>query len=297
MWLPISISRTSLVLVLLGAAVSSHPESTRPAAIRPDASVTFAIEAEIYQDYLEERLGSVTKMFGDSLVVLLREEYGFTHWGPSESASYRLNVRLVNPDPSDDPQIAFRLEGPEDTTTWAHFQWEVLDSAWEQPSWDTAAVMGKWGRLLREVQEDWDVQLEERVLAALPLGVQAVLRTPNAPQLPFKAVVPVHLDSIRADSSPDPQFLVHAILRDTDPDTASESALLHLRGCSLGPGYYVCRIRGLVTDEDSLWTEAEVARELGQQGRSIEFRSVHLWRFYPVQVDPRSMDDPLVGGQ
>ena len=280
MWLPNSISRSSLAVLLLGAAASDPPAPDR-AAIRPDATVTVTIDAPIYQRNLRNDADVVSAALADTLVALLKSEYGFAHWSTASSADYHLDVRLVNPDASEDPEIQFRLDGPNGATVPARFAWEPLDSAWFRSSWEPESVLARWAELLRLLQKEVDVRLEQEVLAGLPLGVVPALR----PQ--FKAVVPVHLDSIRADSSPDPQFVIRATLVDTDPENVRESAQLHLRSCSKGLALYVCVVRGLVTDEDSLWTEEEVAAALSQPGRTVELVSVHLWRFYPVRVDPR----------
>ena len=286
MWLPNSISRSSLAVLLVGAAASDVPlpSPDRAVAIRPDATVTVTIDAPIYQGKLGVDTGVVGAALADTLVALLRSEYGFARWSTASPADYHLDVRLVNPDASEDPKIQFRLEGPDGATPPAavRFDWEPLDSVWFRSSWEPDSVLARWAELLRLLQTEVDVRLEEDVLAGLPLGVAPVL----SPR--FKAVVPVHLDSIHAAISPDPQFVVRATVFDTDPVPVEEPALLYLKGCSKGEALYVCEVRGLVMDEDSLWTAEEVAAELDQPGRTVELATVHLWRFYPVVVDPRA---------
>ena len=88
MWLPNSISRSSLAVLLVGAAASDVPlpSPDRAVAIRPDATVTVTIDAPIYQGKLGVDTGVVGAALADTLVALLRSEYGFARWGTSTRA-------------------------------------------------------------------------------------------------------------------------------------------------------------------------------------------------------------------
>lgn len=283
---PTSISRTSLgLIVLLGAGLAAGaawpPDLARTrAALRPTASVTVSLDAEIYLRRLADS-GATRAALQDTLRAVLQEHFGYVDWVSDTGAVHQVHVSIEQDILGSKPSflVVSLSDWPADSTVREVFEENIRIN--DRLDWSVDSVAASWAGRLREIARDRGVALQQEVMVDMPLAVSPEL-------VQFEAVIRVPIDTLRAASRPHPEFKLRVQVTDSLPIVSVDTGFFLLRPCRADTQgqVYACKIHQVDLSGDVTLDASEVSAELGQPDIVLEPLTAHLWLYHPNQ-DPR----------
>lgn len=269
-----------MLVLLVGGGTSpttSGPPELEPVGFRPTASVTVTLDAEIYLRRLVDTAASRSAL-EDSLRVILEEHFGYVDWTADSIATHSVHVTIDQNFNGTKPSfLQLALSGwPQDSVLLLEFEQHgvILD----RRDWSVKGIAAAWAGRLNELARDHGVALQQELMVDMPLNV--------LPQLVhFEALIPVPIDTLRAASSPHPEFMLKVVIVDSLPILSKDTASFYLRPCRSDGNVYACKIR-LVEYLGISIDGPDVAAQLGQPDLALEPLTAHLWLYHPNQ-DPR----------